>query len=404
MPVMPVILGMPEMVATTMAAAPDQVTAVAVATAGKSRAQARATPANVNSNAVTLGPGGRLGKWSQSNTNARAPTKTANIFDAAMATSLREDSAATTARQSLPLEQQLALAKDAIDTFKEAMELKTFEQDVQDITEQDAIDFVVKELMLFLLDPFVAGIEDDLADFPNAWKVLSAIFVPLIESSLLSLASFIRIINGTNGYQSVIPVGPVAAFDTLDKLDPKLFVQLLVAEQTDLRSIWPADNNSDAAIAKFQSRRKQPTVDALSFVVTAVRNETADDADLVASPAFVPATAKAIATFLYTRVVTDENGKARPNSPELYTEVKDRLAVLSGFMKPHIKTSADKVAVLVATEESTKTHKDLFVDLFRQYYELELIDEAAYMTYKKSASDEAAKALKGWFSYLESQN
>ncbi|KAI8925698.1 hypothetical protein BC831DRAFT_262213, partial [Entophlyctis helioformis] len=156
------------------------------------------------------------------------------------------------------------------------------------------------------LAAFVAGIEDDLADFPNAWKVLSAIFVPLIESSLLSLATFIRIINGTNGYQSVIPVGPVAAFDTLDKLDPKLFVQLLVAEQTDLRSIWPADNNSDAAIAKFQSRRKQPTVDALSFVVTAVRNETAvrnhdalyrwindqDDADLVASPAFVPATAR----------------------------------------------------------------------------------------------------------------
>ncbi|KAI8918134.1 hypothetical protein BC831DRAFT_390402, partial [Entophlyctis helioformis] len=214
----------------------------------------------------------------------------------------------------------------------------------------------------------------------------------------LSLATFIRIINGTNGYQSMIPVGPVAAFDTLDKLDPKLFVQLLVAEQTDLRSIWPADNNSDATIAKFQSRRKQPTVDALCFVVTAVRNETAvrnpdalyrwingqDDADLVASPAFVPATAKAIATFLYTRVVTDENGKARPNSPELYTEVKDRLAVLSELLKPYIESSADKVAVLVATEESTKTHKDLFVDLFRQYYELELIDEAAYMTYKKS--------------------
>ncbi|KAJ3050499.1 Eukaryotic translation initiation factor 4 gamma 2 [Rhizophlyctis rosea] len=132
------------------------------------------------------------------------------------------------------------------------------------------------------------------------------------------------------------------------------------------------------------------------------------------SPAFVRMLSSATIRHVAALTVFP-NGPSKPAvelTADVYNKQKDLLTSLKPVLAKYATDTDKKVEVLFGAQAYSAEvgfPKELLQSLFRLFYELEIVDEAAYNAWRDdnrretSSKKEAVKALQGWFKYLAEQ-
>jgi hypothetical protein len=111
---------------------------------------------------------------------------------------------------------------------------------------------------------FLVAFEIDSSDFPNGFKNMAEVLVPLYLTDLLSPKIFLEFATPLSKYEGINPVGPnfLAAF--LGSLNPEELIEFM-SQDIDLNPFW-SNNLNDKNFAMWVSRKKLPLIATISSI------------------------------------------------------------------------------------------------------------------------------------------
>ena len=119
----------------------------------------------------------------------------------------------------------------------------------------------------------IAGLEDELPDFPNAWKLVGSILAHCVTSGLLDLPTLIEIANESHQYQGLKPVSPNIALETFKKIGEQVLISELAQGNLDLTLLWPEKSRTQKNIKTWLKFANFDILNQLTEIVTDVRRD-----------------------------------------------------------------------------------------------------------------------------------
>jgi hypothetical protein len=253
---------------------------------------------------------------------------------------------------------------------------------------------------------FLVAFEIDSSDFPNGFKNMAEVLVPLYLTDLLSPKIFLEFATPLSKYEGINPVGPnfLAAF--LGSLNPEELIEFM-SQDIDLNPFW-SNNLNDKNFAMWVSRKKLPLIATISSIARTLL-ESSTPFQLL-KPDGKPSYDARLSRAFLIQVCNETIFLADPliptdNSPEMFEKIKSLIYDLQGIIASF--TDAELVHVLIETDRYLtlkSIQKNYLESFFYIYYEehLEIIPKGVFEIYKtEHASPESLRILDGWFKGLD---
>lgn len=281
-------------------------------------------------------------------------------------------------------------------------------------------------------------LEDLAIDVPEAFKFMGIYFGVLVSAGVLSLADVQSLSASLLSSSALKPPGPKLLAEIFNHIKTEkgesALEQLWEKEKrgVDLVNFWPAAKRSPDAVAGWMDDNGFFFMDPLMKIVRGLKHRlTKEDSSTVIawleesvddkaakSPEFVRVLTNSIVQHLTSQTIF-ANGNKNPLEPtrEMYNKWKDTISSVKPIFSKYLEQNVDEetskllqLEVLFSLQSYNAEigyPKDLLENLFRIFYDEEIIDEPTFYDWKKDtkrelkSKKEAVKLLGGWFKWLE---